>query len=445
MTPKQLLALGGAAILFIGVFAPIASAPELGTMNFFLNGQGGGVVILILAVLAALAAVMKWNKLLWFSGLASLGWLGLTLVRFVSKVAEKSDNPPTGMTAADVRSFQLEWGWALLVIGAVAVVIAAAMKGPAKPVQSPSLPTATAVPAAVVSDQPSGSQTRPWIRYLAKMIDLLLFLLLSGMLLLLVWPDALNTDQAGWIFVIIFQFAYVFVEPIMVCSWGSTPGRSLLRVRLRRQDGNKLTFSEALKRAFKVWIKGLGLGIPIVALFTEINAYNRLKKEGLTSWDRDGQFRVTHQPVGAVRSIVAVIFFIGFLALMVVGGMENVGEDAHSPMAPTLANFQKVSDAVRVAGDRVTEREIQDARANDEAMKKLIKKTLVDTVDDAGFDLDATLKDFATRLRAGNYTQDEGVIVMGFIALYKDHVADLARWGFIHADTKDSVEHAITK
>jgi len=39
----------GSILLAFGVFAPLVSIPMLGHLNYFRNGQGDGVIVLILA------------------------------------------------------------------------------------------------------------------------------------------------------------------------------------------------------------------------------------------------------------------------------------------------------------------------------------------------------------------------------------------------------------
>ena len=105
----------------------------------------------------------------------------------------------------------------------------------------------------------------------------------------------------------------------MLAGWGTTPGKALLKIRLRNSDGSKLSYTDALSRSFDVFFKGVGIGIPIVQLITLIFAYNRLTKKGITSWDEGGNFKVSHQAIEAWRSIVAVFIFMAFLYLMVLG------------------------------------------------------------------------------------------------------------------------------
>ena len=164
---------------------------------------------------------------------------------------------------------------------------------------------------------PTGPQARPWVRYWARMIDVMLFFFLADVLLAFICPAVIemNDKRLG----IIYLFLYVFVEPCMLSSWGTTPGKALLNIRLRKIDGTKPNFSEALARAFNVWIRGWGIGIPIVVLFTQITAYKRLTKDGITSWDKDGGFRISHKLFGAGRVIAVIALFVFFCFLIVLG------------------------------------------------------------------------------------------------------------------------------
>lgn len=45
---RHVVGLIGSLLLFIGVFCPIVSAPIIGNINYFQNGKGDGVLIIIL-------------------------------------------------------------------------------------------------------------------------------------------------------------------------------------------------------------------------------------------------------------------------------------------------------------------------------------------------------------------------------------------------------------
>jgi len=121
---RQILGIVGAIVLFIGVFTPIVSIPFMGNMNYFQNGKGDGVIVIILAILSLVAVLIKKDVILFFSSLGCLGILTFTFVHFKIGMirmvanASSSDNMFAGLAQLATQSVQLQWGWALLVVGA---------------------------------------------------------------------------------------------------------------------------------------------------------------------------------------------------------------------------------------------------------------------------------------------------------------------------------------
>jgi len=94
MNRRQLLAISGGILLVIGVFSPIAEVLWV-TINYYLGGEGDGVIVLILAAIAMpLLLTERFPKTAWIpvvligailvydffnlqsntQGFASLGW-----------------------------------------------------------------------------------------------------------------------------------------------------------------------------------------------------------------------------------------------------------------------------------------------------------------------------------------------------------------------------------
>ncbi len=171
------------------------------------------------------------------------------------------------------------------------------------------------------SYKPSGPQFRPWVRWAARYIDVFLFGFIIQIIPDLIYPSFFNLlDKNKSLdngFDILRVLAYVFVEPIMLCTWGTTPGKAIFKIRLRQKNGEKLSYSQGLSRSCSVFTRGLGLGIPIVALFTLVYSYNHLIHYRTTVWDRDGNFSVSHQVIGPLRGIAIVLSFIVILGLLV--------------------------------------------------------------------------------------------------------------------------------
>ena len=69
---------------------------------------------------------------------------------------------------------------------------------------------------------------------------------------------------------------------------------------------------------------GLGLGLPIVSIITQIVAYRNLTTYRETSWDKSGGFVVSHQQIGGRRIVGAIVFALLVIALIVIGTMPEV-------------------------------------------------------------------------------------------------------------------------
>jgi uncharacterized RDD family membrane protein YckC len=153
----------------------------------------------------------------------------------------------------------------------------------------------------------------PWHRWFARMVDLFCFGVLFGMMIEILAPGAFA--RANDIFVnVLLLAAWVPVEALLLATFGTTPGKALLRITLGNADGSRLSFGLALDRSFQVWIGGLGLGLPLVALITEVAGYNRLMTHGATTWDNRLGLRVSHAHVSAARwTAIALIVIASVL------------------------------------------------------------------------------------------------------------------------------------
>lgn len=147
---KLTLALAGAALLVVGVFLPIVSMPMVGSVNYFANGRGDGIIVIVLAAAAAALALTKRFKFVILVGLASLALVTFTLFRLISGLnsaraeMEKSlaGNPFRGLGDAFLSSVQVQWGWLPLVVGSF-LIMAAGLAAPEmlKEDQTPAPPT----------------------------------------------------------------------------------------------------------------------------------------------------------------------------------------------------------------------------------------------------------------------------------------------------------------
>jgi hypothetical protein len=134
LTPRLLLSVVGSVLLFVGVFMPLVSVPILGNMNYFQNGKGDGVVIIILTGVSLFLALTERFKGLLITGILSLAMLAFTFFGFQWKMSQaraemgKSDNLFKGFGEKMLETVQLQWGWAILIVGAGMLIAAALIK-----------------------------------------------------------------------------------------------------------------------------------------------------------------------------------------------------------------------------------------------------------------------------------------------------------------------------
>ncbi len=157
------------------------------------------------------------------------------------------------------------------------------------------------------------SHVNPQARLLARFFDYALFLLGLWVLRILFkggFPAHLFE------YLIPFEFfTWIPIEAVLLSVWGTTPGKFLLKTKLRQGRKEKLDFQTALKRSFNVWFRGLGMGIPVINVLCMLIASSKLRMQGITSWDREDNLSISHYPIPQWRVIAASLMIIACFAL----------------------------------------------------------------------------------------------------------------------------------
>jgi uncharacterized RDD family membrane protein YckC len=175
----------------------------------------------------------------------------------------------------------------------------------------------------------SAQPPAPWRRYGARLLDMTVngtvgFSLL-GVVFYSVAPAtadrffSLFESEAGILIDLLLSALMAsLIGGCLIGVSGFTLGKLIFGIRVTRPDGARLGIAAGVARDLSVLLKGLGLGIPIVVLFTMWFSYRSLLREGSTSWDR-GRFVVWHRPGGAaqiVLNVVGVVLIVLVAALV---------------------------------------------------------------------------------------------------------------------------------
>lgn len=191
-------------------------------------------------------------------------------------------------------------------------------------------------------------QVNPWIRCIARFFDYSLFFL-ALLLLRKLFHGRLPLGDYDH-FIPFEFFVWIPIEASLLTFWGTTPGKALLGTRVRQGKRERFDFATAVKRSFAVWIRGLGMGIPVLNGICMLFAYKRLKLMQKTSWDRDDHLQVTHAPMAPWRlylavfvAVVGILFYYSEknreLTHVARGAIRSVDESSLSARAGSRFHF----------------------------------------------------------------------------------------------------------
>jgi len=158
----------------------------------------------------------------------------------------------------------------------------------------------------------------PWRRYFARMLDIWIVGISTGFMLGIFAPIFLEEtpELALTIIIMVLMLPY---DAILLSSCKTTFGKWCLGISVTDAKNLPLNFEKASTRSLLVLWRGLGLGIPLVSLFTLIHQYGVLTKKGTTSWDEELECEVHHQNLQPLKVILAIGVAIFSVYLMVLG------------------------------------------------------------------------------------------------------------------------------
>jgi len=108
------------------------------------------------------------------------------------------------------------------------------------------------------------SQVYPWRRYWARIFNIT-FIMPIYIFIIALFSPGLNytiTRMDNFIGgILLLLFYLIFFEPMMLSSFGTTPGKALLGIKIRALSGKKISYITGMKRGSLLWLNGIGMGI----------------------------------------------------------------------------------------------------------------------------------------------------------------------------------------
>ncbi|MBD9510054.1 DUF4339 domain-containing protein [Ensifer sp. ENS10] len=193
--------------------------------------------------------------------------------------------------------------------------------------------------------------SRPWPRFWARFIDNLIFVPLFGfgigLWAVLYAPDIYLqiVTMNGVLFgVLLLPLVALFLALCMIVV-GTTPGKAVVGVRVVVPQGHS-RIGFYLSREFKVWVAGLGLGIPFVALFTQVRQYRLLAAGKAASYD-EGNPEIIANP-SKVRLAASIVVVSALFTGNVILRAED--QKAETNLNATQAWLNPVTDKTATIG-----------------------------------------------------------------------------------------------
>lgn len=133
----------------------------------------------------------------------------------------------------------------------------------------------------------------PWQRFWARSLDMVLAELAVITVLALVFHVSVITNDSALFSIgttILIWLVVLAVEPLLLATWGNTPGKWLLGLKLEDYFGRKLTWGAGFIRCCGVLVTGYGLYIPIYSIWRHWKCYKACRDWQTISYDEENRY-----------------------------------------------------------------------------------------------------------------------------------------------------------
>ena len=164
-------------------------------------------------------------------------------------------------------------------------------------------------------------EPHPWRRFFARFLDHELV----GAVLYFVLIVVLRWRIVGDWFDIFVAYAAWFLMVPLEAAWlhfcGTTPGKWIFGIQVDAIEGGRLSWSDALERAWKAYYVGMGLNIPILRLWCFWRGYKAHKETWDTDWDEYSE--VSFREWNWKNWVLLVVIYAAAVGLNVASELES--------------------------------------------------------------------------------------------------------------------------
>lgn len=173
----------------------------------------------------------------------------------------------------------------------------------------------------------------PWIRYAARLADVLLFtLILDRTPFWNSWASQWIGSSVGSQLLagVLSGILWLPFEAVGLAWQSMTPGKWLYGLRVRRSDGSPLATALAIRRTLWVFVTGLAFGVRPAAVILLFLNYRRIERRLPAYWDQRCATLVERTDPTIARWI------FGLLVTAILGWLLAETRSHPAPAGPTL-------------------------------------------------------------------------------------------------------------
>jgi uncharacterized RDD family membrane protein YckC len=170
------------------------------------------------------------------------------------------------------------------------------------------------------------------------------------------------TVGAKWVVLLLLFPIALVLDAGVYRALGNTPGKAIAGIKALAQDGRRMLSAPAyLGRNFAVYFFGLGLGLPLVSLFTLIYGYRRAAAGEVSTWDRLCGSRVYALSGGPARTwLAAGLYVLAGIAVVALGmhaqHRQSTYAATHAPAPILQQELVQAANGVNATAPKMIDR-----------------------------------------------------------------------------------------
>lgn len=173
-------------------------------------------------------------------------------------------------------------------------------------------------------------------RVIARLIDYCSFTLIT--LLLVALSPWFFSDFTLLLFLLCIPLLFAPLEALLISKFGTTPGKSLLGLRMFHKTGRKLLYRESLIRSLSFALFFYTLCLPIAQIYFIAKEITFFKKEKRFSWNVASNAVPKDRVVGLIAVFLSIVSLSSLILPYSFSQLEESVVERHTPMFRSLEN-----------------------------------------------------------------------------------------------------------